>query len=70
MIRLQPIDWNRIENFVGFGSPSAPYLFLGMKEGLLSEASLDADLLARSAYEPYMDLYDAQAKLVKTAKFR
>jgi hypothetical protein len=63
------IDWDRIENFVGFGSPTAPYVFLGMEEGLLSEAALDADLAARSAYEPYMDLYEAQAALTNTAKY-
>ena len=63
------IDWLRIESFIGFGNPTAPYVFLGMEEGLLSEASLDADLTARSAYEPYMDLYEAQAKLMNNAKY-
>jgi hypothetical protein len=63
------IDWKRIEGFVGFGSEKSPYIFLGMEEGLLSEATLDSDLAARSAYERYMDLYDAQAKLADTKKY-
>jgi hypothetical protein len=64
-----PIDWGRIENFVGFGSPTAPYVFLGMEEGLLSEETLDADLAVRSEYDQYMDLHDAQAKLAGTKKY-
>lgn len=66
---LQPEGWDRIENFIGFGNPTARYVFLGMEEGLLSEENLVTDLSARSRYEPYMDLYDAQAKLVDTAKY-
>lgn len=50
-------------------SPTAPYVFLGMEEGLLSEATLDDDLAARSAYEQYMDVYDAQAALAGTKKY-
>lgn len=63
------IDWDRIEGFIGFGNPTAPYVFLGMEEGLLSEDNLDADLAARSKYDSYMDLFDAQARLTNTAKY-
>jgi hypothetical protein len=69
MTLADAIDWDRIENFIGFGSPEAKYVFLGMEEGLLSEATLDADLAVRSGYEQYMDLYDAQAKLADTQKY-
>ncbi len=69
MQTLSGKDWNRIESFVGFGSPTAPFVFLGMEEGLLSEATLHDDLVARSVYEPYMDLYDAQSKLAGTKKY-
>jgi hypothetical protein len=62
-------DWDRIESFIGFGNPRAQYVFLGMEEGLLSEKTLDADLAARSEYEPYMDLCDAQANLAGTKKY-
>jgi hypothetical protein len=66
---LAAIDWDRIENFVGFGNPTAPYVFLGMEEGLLSEATLEEDLAVRSKYDQYMDLYDAQSKLADTEKY-
>jgi hypothetical protein len=62
-------NWDRIENFIGFGNPAAPYVFIGMEEGLLSEDNLDADLAARSKYDSYMDLYDAQAELAGTKKY-
>lgn len=63
------IDWDRIENFVGFGNPKAQHVFLGMEEGLLSEKTLDEDLAVRSDYDQYMDLYDAQAELAGTKKY-
>jgi hypothetical protein len=63
------IGWDRIENFVGFGNPKAPYVFLGMEEGLLSNTTLDADLAVRSEYDQCMDLYDAQANLAGTKKY-
>jgi len=57
------LDWDRIENFIGFGRPDAPVVFLGMEEGLLREADLLTDLQRRSTFEPYMDLSQAQAEL-------
>ena len=59
----QDPDWERIENFIGYGRPDAPVVFLGMEEGLRRDADLLADLLARSAFEPYMDLVQAQSEL-------
>lgn len=57
------IDWERIENFIGFGRPGAPVVFLGMEEGLRRDADLLADIQARSTYKPYMDLGEAQTQL-------
>src|ERR1700722_20191915 len=63
------IDWERFENFVGFGSPSASVVFIGMEEGIQRDADLIADLELRSTYEPYMDLAEAQAALGKPSGF-
>jgi len=57
------IEWDRIENFIGFGRPDAPVVFLGMEEGLRRDADLLVDLRARSTYEPFMDLGEAQTQL-------
>ena len=57
------IDWDRIENFIGYGNPEAPIVFLGMEEGLRRDADLEADLQSRSRYDPYMDLAAAQTQL-------
>ncbi len=57
------IDWERIENFVGFGRTDAPVVFLGMEEGLRRDADLRLDLRERSSYEQYMDLAKAQRRL-------
>jgi hypothetical protein len=46
------INWTAIENFIGFGRPGAPVLFLGMEEGLSAGASLDDDPRARANYGP------------------
>ncbi|MDP9025924.1 MAG: hypothetical protein M3N13_11190, partial [Candidatus Eremiobacteraeota bacterium] len=57
------INWDRIENFIGFGNPMAPVVFLGMEEGLRRDSDLHADLEMRSTYDAYMDLAEAQGKL-------
>jgi hypothetical protein len=57
------IDWDRIEDFIGYGNPEAPIIFLGMEEGLRRDADLEADLQSRSRYDPYMDLAAAQSQL-------
>jgi hypothetical protein len=59
MTSTGPIDWQRIEEFIGYGSATAPYVFLGMEEGLRSEAALDAGLAVRSNYQPFEDLFEA-----------
>ncbi len=57
------IDWNAIEQFVGYGAPDAPFVFVGTEEGLDKYADLEHDLLTRSRYRPYMDLLAAQGAL-------
>lgn len=57
------IDWAAIEKFVGFGPADAPFVFVGMEEGLDKDADLKADLLARAQYQPNMDLLNAQSRL-------
>ena len=65
----RPINWERIESFVGFGSPQAKVLFLGFEEGLQREADLGADLTERSAYGSFEDLYEVQTALGTASKF-
>jgi hypothetical protein len=62
------LDWERIENFVGFGNQKPRVLFLGMEEGLARDADLLADLRLRSGYDSYMDLAEAQTQLVLTCE--
>lgn len=63
------INWNAIEEFVGFGPPDAPVVFIGMEEGLDPKADLAGDLVARSAYPPFVDLLEAQNALDSSSKF-
>jgi len=63
------LDWERIENFVGFGNQKPRVLFLGMEEGLARDADLLADLRLRSRYDSYMDLAEAQTQLGGPAKY-
>lgn len=42
-----PINWDRIERFIGYGRPDAPVVFLGMEEGG-DNSRLREDLLGRS----------------------
>jgi len=63
------IDWNKIENFIGYGNPDAEVLFLGMEEGLGQSADLGGDLAERSRYSQCMDLFDAQGPLDDGQRF-
>lgn len=49
------IAWERIEQFVGYGRPDAPVIFLGMEEGA-DNARLVPDLLGRSLTGPYGEI--------------
>jgi hypothetical protein len=63
------IDWDAIENFIGFGNANAEVLFLGMEEGLSPGVALEDDLKARAGYAQYEDLYDAQSLLEDCGRF-
>lgn len=63
------VDWNAIRAFIGYGPPGAEFVFVGMEEGLDSRADLVADLRARSLYEPYMDLLEAQTALGPASEY-
>lgn len=63
------INWAAIESFVGFGPPDAPYVFIGMEEGLNKDADLVLDLQTRSSYQPYMDLLAAQNALSTSSQY-
>lgn len=63
------INWQVIENFVGFGPPNALNVFIGMEEGLDEDANRELDLSVRSAYAPYMDLLQAQNELGTASKY-
>ncbi|HVA19791.1 MAG TPA: hypothetical protein VMU55_06440 [Solirubrobacteraceae bacterium] len=60
---MQAIRWERIEEFVGYGSVDVRVLFLGIEEGLARDDSLEDDLLVRSAFHRTADLYEAQLAL-------
>ena len=61
------IDWERIENFVGYGSATAPVVFIGMEEGLKDETRLLEDLLVRSRWpDRVMDLEKAHDGIAGT----
>ncbi|HEV2738689.1 MAG TPA: hypothetical protein VGU66_08935 [Candidatus Elarobacter sp.] len=67
---LPSIDWQRIENFVGFGRRDAPVVFIGMEEGLKKADELDEDLAIRSTYEsPVMDLKEAHRGIAGTDRY-
>lgn len=64
------IDWERIENFIGFGNIDAPVVFIGMEEGLKSPDDLLGDLLIRSTYETaVMDLKEAHSGIAGTERY-
>ena len=65
-----PINWKRIEEFVGFGRWDSPVVFIGMEEGLKNAGALDEDLAIRSRYElPIMDLKEAHLGIAGTEKY-
>ncbi|MGL5361597.1 MAG: hypothetical protein ACRDBH_01860 [Bosea sp. (in: a-proteobacteria)] len=49
------IDWDCIENFVGYGRPDAPVVFIGMEEGA-DNSRLELDLQNRSVNQEYAEL--------------
>ncbi|HTA39237.1 MAG TPA: hypothetical protein VK760_09185 [Candidatus Acidoferrales bacterium] len=53
------IDWNAIENFIGYGNPKAAVVFIGLEEGLDSEESLEKELQLRSTFAPVVDVEQA-----------
>jgi hypothetical protein len=50
------IDWDRIENFIGYGNINAPVVFIGMEESLDKDVPLADDLRMRSQYDNVVDL--------------
>jgi hypothetical protein len=58
------IDWERIEQFIGYGRIDAPVVFIGMEEGLADQEALKEDLRVRSTFEPVMDLEAAHRGIV------
>ena len=50
------IDLDRLLNFLGYGSPTAPVVFVGMEEGLSPTPSLREQLEGRSQFDQIMDL--------------
>ena len=65
-----PINWARIERFIGFGRRDAPVVFIGMEEGLKDAARLDEDLMIRSSYAtPVMDLKEAHRGIAGTEHY-
>jgi hypothetical protein len=67
---VPPVDWDRIETFIGFGRRDAPVVFIGMEEGLKDASALDEDLRIRSTYEaPVMDLKEAHRGVAGTERY-
>ncbi len=56
---MNDAQWQTIESYVGYGSASAPIVFIGMEEGLSKGDNLEAELFLRSTYTPYMDLHES-----------
>lgn len=50
------IDPVRLLNFLGYGSPAAPVVFIGMEEGLFPNPPLREQLEGRSQFDQIMDL--------------
>jgi len=64
------IDWDRVEQFIGFGRRDAPVVFIGMEEGLKEARSLDGDLAIRSSYEvQVMDLKEAHRGIAGSERY-
>jgi hypothetical protein len=62
------IDWERIENFVGYGSIDAQVVFIGIEEGLVDAGALRNDLLWRSTFGEVMNLEEAHRGLAHGTK--
>lgn len=60
-----PIDWQKIESFIGYGRLDAPVVFVGMEEGG-GGAGLQDDLVKRSTYETVRDLEPTSRAIQKT----
>jgi hypothetical protein len=62
---LLPEEIERIANFQGYGSLSAPVWFIGIEEGLgkMSDDDAKRNLKARGSFETVMDLRDAHLRL-------
>lgn len=63
------IDWNQIENFLGYGPIDARVVFLGMEEGQSDPDSLAADLAHRSRFGRTMDLKEAHQGIKGTDRY-
>lgn len=63
-----PINWNRIETFIGYGKIDAPVVFIGLEEGLSNSRALRSDLIRRSQFEPVMDLKRAHEGIAGAQK--
>lgn len=58
------INWSRLENFLGYGNPSAPVVFFGLEEGLADESGLESDLKWRSTFpSEIMDIREAHEQI-------
>jgi hypothetical protein len=58
------IDWNRIENFVGYGRLDAPVVFVGMEEG--ASGDLREELIQRSSWDRVVDIPGKGVALLPT----
>jgi len=57
---VRTINWHRIESFIGFGRRDAPFVFVGLEEGLGAPDALLEELAIRSTYDtPVMDLKES-----------
>ena len=65
-MQLSPTQVLGIANHVGYGNPSAPVWFVGAEEGLggrMSSQEREANLAARAAWAPVMDMLGAHRML-------
>src|SRR5258706_1810945 len=64
-----PIDWTRIENFVGYGRHNAPVVFIGIEENHSGEQTLENDLLHRSKFDTIEDIQVASEGIAGAARW-
>ncbi|OYU48005.1 MAG: hypothetical protein CFE31_13450 [Rhizobiales bacterium PAR1] len=61
------IDWQKIENFIGYGPINAPVVFVGIEEGASRDRDkLENELLARSNAPALAELNCPDFKTIKT----